>query len=473
MRVLVLPVLATAIVLASCARTHIENVEFLSAEPAVRVAYETPAATTPGIKTPSVTAIALPDVRPRPKSTATNPRVITVATVSPNAALIEEPQPERAVRDTDVVKFGTLTADTVRPERRRVMRPQHRPGSVETAFDGTKPRARPRNLDTTAVASAADSVVQPAPRPADLAPAETVQVAAVATAPVVKQPEALKVPTPIIVPNKPATTGNPCTRRLASGIPPRRGSSPAGSKVINAAMALSGDERDRYIEREIRKGNVPDFIRRLAPVVFTGQARNGTAINIVVCVTPDYLAVGNDRDYVRVPMGLPAAARIAAATGFLLPTTKIVDGIYAQAGLRLSPRPMQAGSQMSSTDYFWRHNATVDGQLSAARMKYRDILVAGQKKDLVISNVLRRSPNRVAIYGWHRGNGAPIQPLSTVHGESYADYSHGIRLISKTAFVNGKAMPLSRLLEDPVMAGILSKEGPIQRTDNLMASLSR
>ena len=30
-------------------------------------------------------------------------------------------------------------------------------------------------------------------------------------------------------------------------------------------------------------------------------------------------------------------------------------------------------------------------------------------------------PDRVAIYGWHRPDGRPIQPLSTVHGFRYAD----------------------------------------------------
>ena len=50
----------------------------------------------------------------------------------------------------------------------------------------------------------------------------------------------------------------------------------------------------------------------------------------------------------------------------------------------------------------------------------------------------RANPGKIAIYGWHRLNGAPIQPLSTVHGACYADYSHGIRLVSETVLVDGK-----------------------------------
>ena len=45
----------------------------------------------------------------------------------------------------------------------------------------------------------------------------------------------------------------------------------------------------------------------------------------------------------------------------------------------------------------------------------------------------------VAIYGWLRRDGATIQLLSTGHMAWYADYCHGIRLVSDTVFVDGQA----------------------------------
>jgi len=33
-----------------------------------------------------------------------------------------------------------------------------------------------------------------------------------------------------------------------------------------------------------------------------------------------------------------------------------------------------------------------------------------------IANKLANNPGKIAIYGWHRLNGMPIQPVSTVHG---------------------------------------------------------
>jgi len=263
-----------------------------------------------------------------------------------------------------------------------------------------------------------------------------------------------------------------CSKDLTRAIPARRAQAQSGSAIVRTVMNLSGPERDAVIEKQVLSGNMPPFLRDLAPVTFTGKLANGSPVVLTICVTPDYLAVGNDKDFVRMPMGLPAAAEIAGKFGFLLPTTKMVDAIYAQAKVHLAPRPMPPTRQMSSTDYLMRHNRTVEGQ-RAPITRVRDELTAGQKKDLVLSNRLRRAPGRVAIYGWHRKNGAAIQPLSTVHGAQYADYSHGVRLISATAFINGQAHALADIMQDRQLAGIVSSEGPIKGATRLLASLYR
>ena len=87
----------------------------------------------------------------------------------------------------------------------------------------------------------------------------------------------------------------------------------------------------------------------------------------------------------------------------------------------------------------------------------------------MLTNLLASNPGRIAIYGWHRLNGSPIQPLSTVHGACYADYSHGIRLVSETALVDGKATSVYDMLQDPVLARVLSDEGPIPHVRELIA----
>ncbi|RME18941.1 MAG: hypothetical protein D6801_00065, partial [Alphaproteobacteria bacterium] len=247
-----------------------------------------------------------------------------------------------------------------------------------------------------------------------------------------------------------------CGRSLARAIPSRRGNAPTGSAFFAAIGELPGSERDARIVTELERGNIPSFLRRLEPVTFRGKDSRGVDTEIVICVTPDYLALGSDRDYVRVPLGLPAAAEVAGRFNMTLPTPRMVDAIYAQADVRLAPAPMPAGPQMTSTAYLLRHNATIQQQLKGRRG-----LIAGDKKDVVMASRMASAPGRVAIYGWHRTSGAPIQPVSTVHGAAYRDYSHGIRLVSKTAYLNGRRVNLDELLGSGRYAYLLNREGPL------------
>ena len=260
-----------------------------------------------------------------------------------------------------------------------------------------------------------------------------------------------------------------CGDDMTRDIPRRSARASAGSAVMDRVMSLGGVERDRAITREVLSGNIPDHLRQLVPIGFDGALSNGQPVVVVLCVTPDYLAVGSERDHVRVPLGLPAAARIADELGFFLPTTRIVDAIYEQAEVQLNPSPMEPTSAMVTTDYMRRHDATVSRQRARAT-RFLDTLTAGQKKDLVLTTRLYSKPGQVAIYGWHRPNGRPIQPLSTVHGAQYADYSHGIRLVARIAYVNGQKVPLEELMRHPELASLVSSEGPVDPA-RLQASL--
>jgi len=261
-----------------------------------------------------------------------------------------------------------------------------------------------------------------------------------------------------------------CANRLSRDIPSRQSRALPGSTIMEQVLNLRGADRDAIVVEQVLSGNVPRFLRKLAPVEFSGTLADGQAVEVTICVTPGYLAVGNERDFVRIPLGLPAAAQIADEFGFLLPTTRMVDAIYAQAAVRLAPQPMPAGNMMTSTPYLIRHNQTVAGQRAPSGQELVE-LTAGQKKDLVLTARLSSARGKVAIYGWHRRNGVPIQPLSTVHIARYADYSHGVRLVSQTAYVNGRARPLTEILQDPQLAQFISNEGPIANAGLLMASL--
>lgn len=267
-----------------------------------------------------------------------------------------------------------------------------------------------------------------------------------------------------------STTAASCPAQLSSGIPKPGRAKQGGSTIMETLGNAWGQKRDAVVVEQVLAGNVPAFLRQLTPVNMAGTRADGSDVQVTICVTPEYLSVGNDDDFVRVPMGLPAAARIADATGFLLPTTRMVDAIYQQAPVRLTPSPMKPTAQMESTSYLLEHNRTLAAQ-KAKTGKPETELAAGQKKDIVLSNRLISKPGRVAIYGWHRPNGKPIQPLSTVHGAAYADYSHGVRLVSRMAYVDGQPRDLVEIMQDRELAGIVSSEGPIREANRLLASL--
>ena len=259
------------------------------------------------------------------------------------------------------------------------------------------------------------------------------------------------------------------TGQLTQEIPSRSSEDLTGSQFAQYISKMDSQDREKAILEEISKGNLPAFLRKLVPVRLHSELANGQGLTATIFVTPDYLAIGSDSDFLRIPMNLHTAATIAERFGFILPTRKMVDAIYLQSSYHLMPQPLPAGPQMRSTEYYSTHNQMIENQMRAMGAPL-GALISGDKKDVVMSNRLTTYVGRIAIYGWHRGPGQPIQPLSTVHGANYADYSHGVRLISEWALVNGKLQSIRQLLQDPATAKVLSDEGPIHLNPNLFAA---
>jgi hypothetical protein len=255
-----------------------------------------------------------------------------------------------------------------------------------------------------------------------------------------------------------------CDQALAN-VPSRPSFAPTGSEFVRQIQSMGETEREEAIETELLSGDVPTFLIRFIPVEL-----DGTGASVTLCVAPDYLAVGSDKDFLFVPMRLSTALRVAQRYDAVLPTARIVDAVYEQADLRLAPQPLPPTDKMRSTAYYSEHNALVRKQREARGGALGE-LTAGDKKDLVLTERLWRMSDRVAIYGWHRGKHDPIQPLSTVHGARYADYSHGVRLVATRAYVDGEPRSLVALLSDPRLAPIINAEGAIARVPELIGKL--
>lgn len=238
-----------------------------------------------------------------------------------------------------------------------------------------------------------------------------------------------------------------------------------GTEFKNEVQNLSLEEREQAIFREVMKGNIPEFLRDLAPVSFSETIKDST-FQVTFYVIRDYLAVGSDSDYFLMPMTPVLAQKICNALGMTLPTRKMVDQVWSAASIKLSPSPIPASPEMTTIPVMWQHNQTVRAQREENLDQFPPgSLVAGHKKDVIISNRIYRnpSPERVVIYGWHYQNGDPIQPVYAGHDNRYADYSHGIRLGHDSVRVNGETKSLAEILKSSKYAPLFSNEGKITK----------
>ncbi len=239
-------------------------------------------------------------------------------------------------------------------------------------------------------------------------------------------------------------------------IPARAAKALTGSAFIASVAGLSGEEREAAVRRELLAGNVPSFLRVLRSVEVAATGADGVRHTISFEVMPDYLAIGSDEDFVRMPMNPYTAQAFCDAFGFVLPTRKMVNDIWAAATVHLDPRPLTEERESPLT--FLQHHRIIEEQLEGSE---RGAFVAGNKKDVVVSNRLLERPDRVAIFGWHYTNGAPIQPLYAGHVDWYVDYSHGIRPVRRWMRVDGMLWPFEKILKDRQLLDLLSDEGEI------------
>ncbi|NUN68669.1 MAG: T9SS type A sorting domain-containing protein [Bacteroidetes bacterium] len=244
-------------------------------------------------------------------------------------------------------------------------------------------------------------------------------------------------------------------------LPPRPSAAPTGSALYPILAPLSRAAREDTIYRQVMRGNIPDFQRSLVKVA-TVRTINGTSYTLEYYVTPEYLSLGHDTDYVLMPMTPLLAQKLANALGCTLPTPRMVDQIYSASTLRLAPQPIPPDANMTMMPRFYQHNDSVRA-LRAPRLGTHPCgtLVGGTKKDVVIDKKvyswLKSSvPKPVVIYGWQYLTGVPIQPTYNGHEETYADYSHGVRLVQRAARINGAEISLLDIVKDPVMSPLIS-----------------
>jgi hypothetical protein len=244
-----------------------------------------------------------------------------------------------------------------------------------------------------------------------------------------------------------------CSNTKHIVLPVRNPAAITGAEFYKRSLTYHSHERDSFAVKEILAGNMPSFLMRFVPVHSSIKDSAGKTLRATYFVSPDYLSIGSNDDWARIPLSPMAAQQLADSLHCFLPTRKMVNDIYAAAKVKLEPVPMYVFRDSSITMY--QHHLIIEGQ-----RKLRKGLIAGIKKDVVISEKIYKDPkpNRVAIYGWHKLDGNPIQPLYTGHVNWYVDYSHGIRLVYRMIYVDGKPMDYIDVLKNEHLKKLLCDE---------------
>ncbi|MCF8266633.1 MAG: T9SS type A sorting domain-containing protein [Ignavibacteriales bacterium] len=253
-------------------------------------------------------------------------------------------------------------------------------------------------------------------------------------------------------------------------IPPRLPGAKTGTEFMQYVLNMNFAQREEQIFAEISAGNVPDFLRNAVNISATFTDLNGVSHSVVYNVLPDYLAIGSDDDFCRIPMGPITAQKLADLFGATMPTRKLVDNIYAKSSVKLQPVTYTpVGNQNELVPKFILHNRAIDSLRILTGGELGE-LTGGTKKDVVISNLILdpTRPDHVVIYGWHQLNGSPIQPLTNIHINTYVDYSHGIRFLGDEFLLDGELANITNILQHDILYKVLSDEtGPMPQPSYL------
>lgn len=252
--------------------------------------------------------------------------------------------------------------------------------------------------------------------------------------------------------------------------PQRPAGTMTGSQFMTSITSMTFDQREAEIYKQISQGNVPDFLRGFKKIQTSFQDANGISHSVVYEVSPDYLCIGSDSDFCRIPMRPITAQKLANLFGASLPTPKLVDNIYSNADVKLAPvtyTPVRNQNELVSK--FVEHNSAIEAQRASAGRPL-GALIGGIKKDVVLSNRIAdpANVNRVVIYGWHQLDGIPIQPVYSGHINSYVDYSHGIRFINQVMLVDSVVMTVTQILTNGTLYKILSNEAVVMPQPSYM-----
>jgi len=236
--------------------------------------------------------------------------------------------------------------------------------------------------------------------------------------------------------------------------------SKSATDFINEVRGVERLKRDEIAGQYLLAGHVPDHMRNYVDIVQVFQSQDGETHSLILSVLPDFLCIGTNEDYIRIPLTPLTAQIICDEWGCMLPTTKMSDIIWGAAVNKMQPLPWGPpyDASMMSLDRVITHNKRINDLANKLGQDMMQ-LSAGHKKDVVMTKKLASQPKQVAIFGWHQLNGKNIQPLYLGHENTYFDYSHAERMVCMEAIIDDSPVNLKYVLSDSNICNAITNEG--------------
>lgn len=211
-------------------------------------------------------------------------------------------------------------------------------------------------------------------------------------------------------------------------------------------------DRDKAIEQALCGGALSPHLLDFVPVVVRQQGLSAT-----LYVSPDYIGATSQGVHFRTPLPAVSLQRIADVYGAVLPTARMVYGIYCAPNAIKVPftgHSPQSGETRNSNRLWALSNNDIETKLDG-----RTGLIVGHKKDVVVGPTQMARPDKVAIFGAWGSDGKLIQDLNvTSHYLGYVDYSQCGRLVHPVVTIDGVDWAMGDVFRHPTYRVLLTGE---------------
>ncbi len=160
------------------------------------------------------------------------------------------------------------------------------------------------------------------------------------------------------------------------------------------------DRMKEFLTQVVRKRNIPDFLRTFVAVTREGAVPD-VQFSVTFYVAPDFMAVGSDSDYVRIPLCAVGAQWVADQLGCALSTGYMTLRCYLKARHQLVYQGLD-GTELVSSEYIQRHHAGITAKINAIRDGddcAGGMLLSGHSKEIVIGTQMHEASRYVLFWG--------------------------------------------------------------------------